>query len=155
SFYFHFRELVVGVDGVAESLSNPIRAEIRLPPPCEGRHARSCAPPSIGRPPYQRARRVSRFPHRTSSSVLLGVTVCASTGGEHEGPRARRPTILRRWALAGAPNGRRSTASRACSIAATKLATSGWLISSKAKFGVTVATVLRNPSVSDTIPSSP
>src|SRR5262249_26064989 len=56
-----------------EPYSNPIRAEIRLPPPCEGRHARSCAPPSIGRPPYRR-RRVSRFPHSTSSSILLGVT---------------------------------------------------------------------------------
>src|SRR5262249_31156519 len=66
SFKFHFRELVVGVDGIA----NPIRAEIRLPPPCEGRHARSCAPPSIGRPPYRRARCVSRFPHWTSSSIL-------------------------------------------------------------------------------------
>src|SRR5262249_12296243 len=41
------------------------------PPPCEGRHARSCAPPSIGRPPYRRARRVSRFPHWTSSSTPL------------------------------------------------------------------------------------
>src|SRR5262249_55428231 len=83
SFKFHFRELVVGVDGIAESLnSNPIRAEIRLPPPCEGRHARSCAPPSIGRPPYRRARRVSRFPHWTSSSILLGVTAnhCLGAG---------------------------------------------------------------------------
>src|SRR5262249_16892524 len=89
SFYFHFRELVVGVDGVAESLtsSNPIRGEIRLPPPCEGRHARSYAPPSIGPPPYRRARRVSRFPHWTSSSILLGVTACASTQFiQHVGP---------------------------------------------------------------------
>src|SRR5262249_38186636 len=61
-----------------EPYSNPIRAEIRLPPPCEGRQVRSCAPPSIGRPPYRR-RRVSRFPHWTSSSILLGVTACAST----------------------------------------------------------------------------
>src|SRR5262249_16610908 len=36
-------------------------------------------PPSIGRPPYRRARRVSRFPHWTSSSILLAVTACAST----------------------------------------------------------------------------
>src|SRR6516164_743417 len=79
-------------------------AEIRLPPPCEGRHARSCAPPSIGRPPYRRARPVSRFPHWTSSSILLGVTACASTRvREHEGPQARRPTMLRPLALAGAP----------------------------------------------------
>src|SRR6516164_2457245 len=36
----------------------------------------------------------------------------------------------------GCAQDRRSTASRACTIAATKLATSGWLMSSKAKFGV-------------------
>src|SRR5215469_12233759 len=75
SFKFHFRESRRrGRRHRREPYSNPIRAEIRLPPPCEGRHARSCAPPSIGRPPYRRARRVSRFPHWTSSSILLGVT---------------------------------------------------------------------------------
>src|SRR5262249_37766202 len=65
-----------------EPYSNPIRAEIRLPPPCEGRHARSCAPPSIGRPPYRRARRVSRFPHWTSSSTPLVLQVGMQTLGE-------------------------------------------------------------------------
>src|SRR5262249_40193137 len=75
-----------------EPYSNPIRAEIRLPPPCEGRHARSCAPPSIGRPPYRRARRVSRFPHWTSSSILLAVTACASTRPSRLlRPRRERP----------------------------------------------------------------
>ena len=61
----------------------------------------------------------------------------ASTSAHHSSPVGS----------CGCAHDRRSTASRACSIAATKLATSGWLISSKAKFGVTVTTVLRNPSV--------
>jgi hypothetical protein len=71
SFKFHFGELIVGVDGIAESL---IAIQSGLKFDCRHPANRSCAPPSIGRPPYRRARRVSRFPHWTSSSILLGVT---------------------------------------------------------------------------------